>query len=212
MLLGAASSKLPAASTVTLYYDADLTVPTLLNDLWLPNIASADLAHNRNTTDSLVAVSTNTWTFTLPGTDANVYDNANLQFILVVPDGATGLPCVNVTDLQDPRTAVPWKLMIQDMHTQTGNVTFMKNVINPAQGEKVKVHYTLGTAGPVTIHVFDLKGDVVDVLYNGYQAAGEHSTTWNGKNRGGRTVARGVYFIKLVAPGIEEIREVLVAK
>ena len=30
--------------------------------------------------------------------------------------------------------------------------------------------------------------------------------------RGGRAVARGVYFIKVVAPGINEIRKVLVVK
>jgi flagellar hook assembly protein FlgD len=64
----------------------------------------------------------------------------------------------------------------------------------------------------VTITVFDLKGDIVNVLYRGQRAAGEYSTTWDGRNRGGRVVARGLYFIKVVGPDVNEIRKVLVVK
>jgi hypothetical protein len=60
--------------------------------------------------------------------------------------------------------------------------------------------------------VFDLKGDIVDVLYRGRRASGDYSTSWDGRNRGGRVVARGIYFIKVIAPGVEEIRKVLVVK
>jgi hypothetical protein len=35
---------------------------------------------------------------------------------------------------------------------------------------------------------------------------------WDGRNRGGRDVARGIYFIKVVAPGVEETRKVLIVK
>ena len=64
----------------------------------------------------------------------------------------------------------------------------------------------------MTITVFDLKGDIVNVLYRGQRGAGEYSTTWDGRNRGGRIVARGIYFIKVVGPGMNEIRKVLVVK
>ena len=67
-------------------------------------------------------------------------------------------------------------------------------------------------SGFVTITVFDLKGDIVDILYRGRRDVGEYSTTWDGRNRGNRIVSRGVYFIKVVAPGINEIRKVLVVK
>jgi hypothetical protein len=36
--------------------------------------------------------------------------------------------------------------------------------------------------------------------------------SWDGRNRAGQAVSRGVYFIRIVAPGIDEIRKVLVAK
>jgi flagellar hook assembly protein FlgD len=86
------------------------------------------------------------------------------------------------------------------------------NVINPLRGETVNVTYSVTQTGMVTINVFDLKGDIVDVLYRGQRTAGEYSTTWDGRNRGNRVVARGVYFIKIVGPGINEIRKVLVVK
>jgi flagellar hook assembly protein FlgD len=70
----------------------------------------------------------------------------------------------------------------------------------------------LSGSGTVTITVFDLKGDIVDILHRGRQDAGEHSTTWDGRNRGGNAVARGIYFIKLVGPGVSETRKVLVVK
>jgi flagellar hook assembly protein FlgD len=98
------------------------------------------------------------------------------------------------------------------MRTQRGQVTLMSNLINPTRGETTKLHYTLKKDGYVTITVFDLKGDIVEMLYRGRRNVGEYSTTWDGKNRGGRIVARGVYFIKVVAPGINEIRKVLVVK
>jgi flagellar hook assembly protein FlgD len=60
--------------------------------------------------------------------------------------------------------------------------------------------------------VFDLGGDVVSILYRGQLAAGDHSTTWNGTNQQGRAVARGIYFIRVVAGGIDEYRKVLVVR
>ena len=62
------------------------------------------------------------------------------------------------------------------------------------------------------VAVVDLEGDVVDVIFRGSQGKGEYTVTWDGKNRGDRIVARGVYFIKIIAPGINEIRKVLVVK
>ena len=86
------------------------------------------------------------------------------------------------------------------------------NVINPLRGETVKVTYSIPRTGMLTINVFDLKGDIVDVLYRGQRTAGQYSTTWDGRNRGNRVVARGVYFIKIVGPDINEIRKALVVK
>jgi flagellar hook assembly protein FlgD len=53
---------------------------------------------------------------------------------------------------------------------------------------------------------------VVRVLHRGRMGRGEYSTTWNGRNNSGDIVARGIYFVRVVAPGIDEYRKVIVAK
>ena len=138
-----------------------------------------------------------------------MFDGSELEFLFVTN---TGLPCARIPNPDDPRTATPWLIHIRDLRTQRGDATVTSNVINPLRGETVNVTYSIPQTGMVTINVFDLKGDIVDVLYRGQRTAGEYSTTWDGRNRGNRVVARGVYFIKIVGPGISEIRKVLVVK
>jgi flagellar hook assembly protein FlgD len=106
----------------------------------------------------------------------------------------------------------PWSFDIHDVRLQRGGVTILNNVINPVQGEKAQVRYHLVNGGRVTIQVFTLDGNMVKVLYRGWRAQGEYIEVWDGKNNGGRSVARGMYFVRVVAPDIDEIRKVMVVK
>ena len=101
---------------------------------------------------------------------------------------------------------------MRDIRFQRDSVTILSNIINVTKLEKTTLHYVISEPGTVTIQVFTMDGDIVDILYRGRRDAGEYSTTWDGKNRAGNTVSRGVYFISVVAPGINEIRKVLVVK
>ncbi len=67
-------------------------------------------------------------------------------------------------------------------------------------------------SGVVTAQVFALDGSLVKILQRGRQAAGDYSLLWDGRNEGGKVVARGVYFIRVVAPDTDETRNVLVIK
>jgi flagellar hook assembly protein FlgD len=73
--------------------------------------------------------------------------------------------------------------------------------------------YTLDTEGPVSIVVYDLNSDVVKVLLQENQSAGVHTVSWDGRNDNGKIVTRGVYFVRIRAPGIfNQIRKVLIIK
>jgi flagellar hook assembly protein FlgD len=98
------------------------------------------------------------------------------------------------------------------VRTQRGGATILNNVINPDKGDLTTLQYILGLPGQVTVTVFDLSGSIVNVLARANLAAGEYSVTWDGKNRGGRAVARGIYFVRVVGPGIDETRKVLVVR
>jgi hypothetical protein len=106
----------------------------------------------------------------------------------------------------------PWSFDIHDVRLQRGGVTILNNVINPEQSEKVQVRYHLVNGGRVTIQVFTLDGNMVKVLFRGWKTQGEYIELWDGKNNSGRSVARGMYFIRVVAPDIDEIRKVMVVK
>jgi flagellar hook assembly protein FlgD len=107
---------------------------------------------------------------------------------------------------------VPWSLQLHNIIAQRGSVTILNNVIDPSKGDKVYLDYSVTTAGSVTIDVFNLAGDLVNVLYRGTRAAGNYATAWNGRDLAGYIAARGIYFIRVVAPGIDEFRKVLVVK
>ena len=132
----------------------------------------------------------------------------DLDFILRIGD----LYCARAQDPDDPRTVAPWNIKIRDVKAQRSSVTILNNVINPIEGEKTILKYGLDKTGSVTINIFSLSGDVVKTLYKGRQPAGNYSFTWDGKNAGGRIVARGIYFIRVVGPDIDEYRKVMVVK
>jgi len=108
--------------------------------------------------------------------------------------------------------ATPWTFDLRDLRPQRGGVQILNNVINPAKGEVTSLQYQQNRDGNVTITVFDLSGNIIKVLQRGNQAAGDYQATWDGTNRGGAKVARGIYFIRIVGPDIDETRKVLVVR
>jgi hypothetical protein len=151
--------------------------------------------------------------FDIPSSDPEVVDAVTLEFVFEIV--ASGLYCARVVDpmaIDWYRHVEPWSFDIHEERTQKGGVSILKNVINPSIGEQTTLHYTLTSDGTVTISVFDLAGDLVRVLARGTVLAGEHLQTWDGRNSDGKVVARGVYFIRIRGPGIDEVRKVLVIK
>jgi len=67
------------------------------------------------------------------------------------------------------------------------------NPFNP----RTTIAYAVPKAGPVKMDVYDLRGRHVHNLVDGDQGAGRHQLTWNGTDARGRSVATGVYFVRL---------------
>ena len=99
------------------------------------------------------------------------------------------------------RLVRPFSFYLHKVTQQKGGVTILNNVIDPTKGESVRLDYQLTSSGSVTATVFTLDGDVVARIVNASsQAAGDYVASWNGKNLSGKSVARGMYFIRIVAP------------
>jgi hypothetical protein len=75
-----------------------------------------------------------------------------------------------------------------------------QNAPNPFSPETV-IRFSLAERGHVSLKVYDVKGRPVRTLVNGDRAPDRYEVDWNGRDDRGHSVAPGVYFYKLEAPG-----------
>jgi len=66
------------------------------------------------------------------------------------------------------------------------------------------------TEQAVRVAVFDVGGRHVRTLVDDRLPPGEFETSWDGRGRGGKRVAAGVYFVRLVARDVDTSRKVVV--
>ncbi|MBN2546041.1 MAG: hypothetical protein JXB50_09615, partial [Spirochaetes bacterium] len=195
-----ASLNVPTYSDLipSLYYDSFSTKKNA--KFWLPT----------NNTDALVVygvnIGGNIWEFKIPNSGNKLKNSRILSIVFKIGR----LYSYRATKLS-PRYAETYMVNIKKIKFQNNSVTILNNVINPHSNGCTKLMYTMDKSGPVSIVVYDLNSDAVKVLKSGSETAGMHTISWNGKNENGKIVARGVYFIRIRAPGIfNQIRKVLV--
>lgn len=202
-----------------LYFDVNVPSANILNGLWLPPFDSKaynGIVPNGNASARSIAdtgTTDNLREYTFNPLDPEIQNGATIEFLFELT--GINLYCAQVINPNSStwyRNIVPWSFDIHDVIKQRSQVTILNNVINPNNSETVDLHYVITQSGMLTVQVFDLEGDIINVLYRGRQATGDYTTSWDGRNRGGRAVARGLYFIRIVGPDIDEIRKVLVVK
>ncbi|MCG8569899.1 MAG: hypothetical protein MJB14_07140, partial [Spirochaetes bacterium] len=195
----------------------DTATPVLYYDVF-NNTSSAEFWTPASNSDAVAVTGTstggNSWRFQISDNDARLEDGKILSFVFRI----NGLDCYrSKKDVSSsgfsPYDAHTYMITLNEIKDQGQNVNILNNVINPNNGDKVSFVYELDRSGPVSIMVYDLSRNLVMVLKSETESAGKHSVTWNGKNNHGKIVARGVYFIRIRAPGISnQIRKVLVIK
>jgi hypothetical protein len=146
--------------------------------------------------------------FGIDAEDPEIQPGAELQFVLRLGD----LPLARVLDPEDPSQPLPWSITIEELLEQRSGVTLLNNVIDPTAGQQALLNYRLTRAGQVTVLVTALDGTAVRILDRGLRGAGDYQLTWDGTNQSGQIVARGVYFIRVVGPDLDESRRVLIVK
>jgi hypothetical protein len=170
------------------------------------------------------AVSTNPlFNFDIEKADGNFSSGVKLDFLLrldkpgvdpnlfvarfEVPSGA------DLRNLEWWTMVRPFSFDLQNIRLQRGGVTILNNVINSNNREITYIRYHLVRPGRVTIQVYTLDGTLVkSIRRNEQRDAGEWTDVWDGTNNGRRAVARGMYFVRVVGPDIDEIRKVMVIK
>jgi len=86
------------------------------------------------------------------------------------------------------------------------NAAVVNNYPNPFN-PWTTISFRLPVASEVTLTVYNVMGQKVATVADGFYEAGEHDCTWDGS-----TVASGVYFYRLETPGYAETRKMILMK
>lgn len=105
-----------------------------------------------------------------------------------------------------------WSFKIKSIRQQRGGVTILNNVINVNAREQAVLEVNVPEEGNLNVFVMTVDGNIVKRLNHGRVNSGTHYYRWNGTNNASKPVARGLYFVRVVGPGIDETRKVLCIK
>lgn len=87
-----------------------------------------------------------------------------------------------------------------------------QNAPNPFNPETV-IRYSVGSAGAVTIRLFNAAGALVRTLVDRPHASGDYTVRWNGTDDHGRRLSSGVYFYEIQASnGFRDSRKLVLLK
>ena len=127
---------------------------------------------------------------------------------------STAIPlfAIRLKDNSDITSLDLWSVKTKSITDQRGGVTILNNVINATNGEKVVVKVDNPSNGKLNVIVMTIDGNIISYLNRTSTAAGTYYYSWDGKNKSGNKVARGMYFIRVVGNGIDETRKVMVVK
>ena len=82
------------------------------------------------------------------------------------------------------------------------------NPFNPA----TTIEFSLPKAGPASLKIFNLRGQLVSTLVAGKMGPGPHHVVWDGTDSHGRKVASGAYFYRLESGKMVQQKKMLLLK
>lgn len=91
-------------------------------------------------------------------------------------------------------------------------VTELKqNYPNPFKGI-TNISWVLEKDEPITVDIYNLKGQKVKSFYSGMGKKGRQVLSWDAKDNNGQTVASGIYFYRLNTPEGSKVQKMMVMK
>lgn len=96
--------------------------------------------------------------------------------------------------------------------TPTARSTTLWNAHPNPFNPQTTIDFSLAASGAVSIAIYDVKGALVRTLVDETMTAGDHSARWNGVDEQGRTVASGIYFVRMVAGSYSQVRKIVMLK
>lgn len=72
----------------------------------------------------------------------------------------------------------------------------LQNYPNPFN-PNTTIRYEIPKSGNVDIRIFNINGQLVKTVENGFQATGTHTVVWDGRSNSGQSAASGVYICQV---------------
>lgn len=135
----------------------------------------------------------------------------NHKFDSAAPE-ETPLYAVRLKNPSDFTSIDVWSFTIMESVPQRGGVSIFSNVVNALNRDICTLEVNMPSDGQLRVIVMTLDGNVIKYLENSRQTQGLHYYYWDGTNNAGNPVSRGMYFVRVVGPGIDETRKVMVIK
>ena len=84
---------------------------------------------------------------------------------------------------------------ITSQQKQSTSILFQNypNPFNPS----TTLEYQIPEAGNVKVSIFNIRGEVVKIIENGFKKKGNYKLSWNSQNHNGSLVASGIYFVQV---------------
>gem|GEM_PF-313811 len=83
------------------------------------------------------------------------------------------------------------------------------NPFNP----ETTINYTIHSPGRTRLSVYNLKGQLINTLFDGFQDKGMHSINFTARDKNGKSLSSGIYLLKLDIPSGQSVyRKILLSK
>ncbi len=96
-----------------------------------------------------------------------------------------------------------------DLQVLTNSLS--QNSPNPFNTETT-ISYSIPVNNIVSIEIYDIQGKKIKTLVNEYQASGNHSVVWNGKDEREQFVNNGLYFCRITTGKFFSVKEMILIK
>jgi len=80
------------------------------------------------------------------------------------------------------------------------------------QGNHTRISLSLPQEMPVSLNIYNIRGQLVRNLVSGKVNKGEHTVGWNGKDENDKTVGSGIYFYRLETADKTITRKMLIVR
>jgi hypothetical protein len=103
------------------------------------------------------------------------------------------------------------KRMDEEMEPPVTHTAFLYSAPNPFNPQ-TELRFQLKNGSEVDLSIYNVKGERVIRLVDGYYPTGRHSVVWTGRDGSGRRQASGAYFARFSADGVVQTQRLLLVK